>query len=78
MPCMPCWARALPESPTIGNRRRLFPCETRVLSAFAMFSLKDPSLLAFDDRRSDANMKGAVRQPLDTQAIPASMEKVVP
>jgi len=28
-----------------------------LLSAFAMFSLKDPSLLAFDHRRSDANLK---------------------
>jgi hypothetical protein len=28
-----------------------------LMSAFAMFSLKDPSLLAFDERRSDANMK---------------------
>jgi hypothetical protein len=25
------------------------------MSAFAMFSLKDPSLLAFDDRRRDPN-----------------------
>ena len=29
-----------------------------LMSAFAMFSLKDPSLLAFDARRNDANMKG--------------------
>jgi hypothetical protein len=26
-----------------------------LMSAFAMFSLKDPSLLAFDDRRRDPN-----------------------
>ena len=29
-----------------------------------MFSLKDPSLLAFDDRRSDANMKALFGNPL--------------
>ena len=28
-----------------------------LMSAFAMFSLKDPSLLAFDERRNDANLK---------------------
>lgn len=28
-----------------------------LMSAFAMFSLKDPSLLAFDKRRNDANLK---------------------
>jgi hypothetical protein len=39
-------------------------------SAFAMFSLKDPSLLAFDHRRSDANLKalfGIGQIPSDTQ-----------
>lgn len=41
-----------------------------LLSAFAMFSLKDPSLLAFDARRSDENMKrlyGIGQVPSDTQ-----------
>jgi hypothetical protein len=41
-----------------------------LLSAFAMFSLKDPSLLAFDHRRSDANLKalfGIGQIPSDTQ-----------
>jgi hypothetical protein len=41
-----------------------------LMSAFAMFSLKDPSLLAFDERRSDANMKAlfGIRQiPSDTR-----------
>jgi hypothetical protein len=40
------------------------------MSAFAMFSLKDPSLLAFDARRNDANMKSLYRigqVPSDTQ-----------
>ena len=39
-------------------------------SAFAMFSLKDPSLLAFDERRNDQNMKtvfGIGQIPSDTQ-----------
>lgn len=41
-----------------------------LMSAFAMFSLKDPSLLAFDGRRNDNNMKtlfGVNRIPSDTQ-----------
>lgn len=40
------------------------------LSAFAMFSLKGPSLLAFDQRRNDANLKapfGIGQIPSDTQ-----------
>jgi len=41
-----------------------------VMSAFALFSLKDPSLLAFEERRNDANMKSLFRIldiPHDTQ-----------
>ena len=41
-----------------------------LMSAFAMFSLKDPSLLAFDGRRNDDNMRnlfGITRVPSDTQ-----------
>ena len=41
-----------------------------VLSGIAMFSLKDPSLLAFQDRRKDQNMKNLYRiqnVPSDTQ-----------
>ena len=41
-----------------------------ISSAFAMFSLKDPSLLAFDRRRNDQNMKtlfGIGQIPSDTQ-----------
>lgn len=41
-----------------------------VLSAVAMFSLKDPSLLAFQERRNDHNMKSIYRireVPSDTQ-----------
>ena len=32
-----------------------------VMSAVAMFSLKDPSLLAFQERRNDQNMKNIYR-----------------
>ena len=41
-----------------------------VMSAVAMFSLKDPSLLAFQERRNDQNMKAIYRigkVPSDTQ-----------
>lgn len=41
-----------------------------LMSAFAVFALKDPSLLAFDRRRGDENMKtvfGIGRIPSDTQ-----------
>jgi hypothetical protein len=46
------------------------PLRDALLSAFAMFALKDPSLLAFDQRRSDANLKalfGIGQIPSDTQ-----------
>lgn len=41
-----------------------------MMSAFALFALKDPSLLAFDERRSDGNLKtlfGIGQIPSDTQ-----------
>jgi len=41
-----------------------------VMSAMAMFALKDPSLLFFQQRRNDANMKNVFRilqVPSDTQ-----------
>ena len=40
------------------------------MSAFALFSLKDPSLLAFEERRSDTNLKTIYKVnkvPCDTQ-----------
>lgn len=40
-----------------------------LMSAFGMFSLKDPSLLAFEERRNDKNMRnlfGIARVPSDT------------
>lgn len=57
---------AIPDSrpkPTI-------PLADALLSAFAMFSLKDPSLLAFDARRPERNLQqlyGIGRVPCDTQ-----------
>jgi hypothetical protein len=46
------------------------PLADALMSAFAMFSLKDPSLLAFDQRRGDGNLKtlfGIGQIPSDTQ-----------
>jgi hypothetical protein len=46
------------------------PLSDMLLSAFAMFTLKDPSLLAFDERRNDANLKalfGIGQIPSDTR-----------
>jgi len=40
------------------------------MSAFAMFALKDPSLLAFEERRNDENLRNLfriLRLPCDTQ-----------
>lgn len=50
------------------------------MSAFALFSLKDPSLLAFDHRRNDNNMKtlfGIGQVPSDT-AMRESLDEVAP
>ena len=46
------------------------PLVDTLMSAFAMFALKDPSLLAFEERRNDANLRnlfGIQRPPCDTQ-----------
>lgn len=46
------------------------PLADAMMSAFALFALKDPSLLAFDERRSDGNLKavfGIGQIPSDTQ-----------
>jgi hypothetical protein len=37
------------------------PLRDALMSAFALFSLKDPSLLAFDERRNDGNLKTLYR-----------------
>jgi hypothetical protein len=54
------------------HRRRKCPFSLldALLSACAMFALKDPSLLAFEERRNDANLRnlwGIVQIPSDTQ-----------
>ena len=46
------------------------PLADAFMSAFAMFSLKDPSLLVFEARRSDTNLKTIYKVnkvPCDTQ-----------
>jgi hypothetical protein len=51
-----------------------------LLSAFAMFALKDPSLLAFDQRRHDDNLRALYRigrVPSDTQ-LRAILDEVPP
>ena len=56
--------------PDVRSRQGNFSVADAFMSAFAMFSLKDPSLLAFDARRNDQNMKTLFRidhVPSDTQ-----------
>jgi len=51
------------------RKSKTVPLADALMSAFAMFALKDSSLLAFDARRHDANMKGLFgigRIPSDT------------
>ena len=46
------------------------PLDDTLMSAFAMFSLKAPSLLAFDKQRTEGNLKtiyGIARAPCDTR-----------
>ena len=50
-----------------------------VMSAIAMFSLKDSSLLAFQDRRNDHNMKNLYRienVPSDTRMRSTSLSSM--
>ncbi len=56
--------------PDPRRRESPIPLASALMSGFAMFSLKDPSLLAFDERRNDENMKalfGIEHIPSDTQ-----------
>ena len=56
--------------PDARGREVDFSISDAVMSAVAMFSLKDPSLLAFQDRRNDENMKNLYlinQVPSDTQ-----------
>jgi hypothetical protein len=61
---------AFDEIPDHRREKSPIPLGDALMSAFAMFALKDPSLLAFDQRRNDTNMKrlfGIERIPSDTQ-----------
>ena len=52
------------------SEKAQIPLADAYMSAFAMFSLKDPSLLAFEERRSDTNLKTIYKVnkvPCDTQ-----------
>ena len=60
----------LEQFPDGRQDKSTFSLSDALMSAFAMFSLKDPSLLAFDARRNDKNMKrlyGIGQVPSDTQ-----------
>ena len=57
------------EIPDHRQRKCPISLPDALLSAFAMFSLKDPSLLAFEQRRNDENMRnlfGIAHVPSDT------------
>jgi hypothetical protein len=61
------WAETLPDA---RKRAGDYSVADAILSAVATFSLKDPSLLAFQERRNDENMKNLfhIQQvPSDTQ-----------
>ena len=61
-------AKQLPE--TRNGNGCSYSVADALMSAIALFALKDPSLLAFQERRSDANMKNIFRilqVPSDTQ-----------
>jgi len=57
--------------PDLRNRSNCdYSMADAVMSALALFTLKDPSLMAFEERRNDANMKSIFRilnVPSDTQ-----------
>ena len=64
------WRPRLMQFPDARHRDGDYTIADAALSALAMFSLKDPSLLAFQDRRYDQNMKNLYRirnVPSDTQ-----------
>ena len=53
--------RAKQLSETRNGNGCVYSVADAVMSAIAVFSLKDPSLLAFQERRHDANMKNIFR-----------------
>jgi hypothetical protein len=61
---------AFREIPDHRQNGTTIPLVDALMSAFAMFSLKDPSLLAFDERRHDRNLQnlyGIEHVPSDTR-----------
>ena len=65
-----CLHRGFEKIPDHRNGDVLIPLADALMSGFAIFSLKDPSLLAFDERRqTDQNLKtiyGIEKVPSDT------------
>ena len=62
--------KSFQEVPDHRRPNATIPLRDALLSAFSLFSLKDPSLLAFDARRNDQNMKslfGIGQIPSDTR-----------
>ena len=62
--------RRLQKIPDHRERKCPISLTDALMSAFGMFSLKDASLLAFEERRNDENMRnlfGIARVPSDTQ-----------
>lgn len=45
-----------------------------LMSGFAMFSLKDPSLLAFDERRQDETKRGNLKRVYQIAAVPSDTQ----
>jgi len=61
---------AFRDIPDHRQKGTTIPLADALMSAFAMFSLKDPSLLAFDERRHERNLHnlyGIEQVPCDTQ-----------
>jgi hypothetical protein len=61
--------RGYEKIPDHRGRKCTISLPDALLSAFAMFALKDPSLLAFEERRNDANLRnlfGITQIPSDT------------
>jgi hypothetical protein len=61
---------AFQEIPDPRGKKATIPLADALMSALALFSLKDPSLLAFDHRRNDENLKrlyGIGMIPCDTR-----------
>src|SRR3982750_3250390 len=72
--CAPALFRLLPENVARitedGADDVEIPLDDALMSAFAMFSLKAPSLLSFDKQRAEGNLKtiyGIARAPCDTR-----------